>query len=328
MPTIRLVLPALLAASLISARGQTVTLDADTARICAAVKDTPFPTEDRPSVGESGALDACVSQDSYYGFGRSIDFVAARKCAYREMDAGHATAFSGKSILMMIYANAQGTSRNLDLAIRLSCEIGGPDAAGRIHQLQRLKDGNWQGDNFSICDHSSSHDLYEQCAIHEDRFDRVTRHQKLNAIAESWTPQQKKIYQSFLHTAFRFFEARAATEINLQSTFPVQEVAFHERELIETLEKFENDELPQFSPLDLKKAEAALQAKFSETQTKSLPHESTATAAGIRKTQKLWLAYRDAWVALGRARYPKVSVASWRSWAAQERVVMLERSLH
>ena len=100
------------------------------------------------------------------------------------------------------------------------------------------------------------------------------------------------------------------------------------KELLETLEKFENGELPQFSALDVKKADAALQSKFSETQTKSLPHESTATAAGIRKTQRLWLQYREAWIALGKARYPNVRVASWKSWAAQERVVMLERSLH
>jgi uncharacterized protein YecT (DUF1311 family) len=71
-----------------------------------------------------------------------------------------------------------------------------------------------------------------------------------------------------------------------------------------------------------------MQAKFSETQKKE-PHQwGTVSSEAIRKTQSLWLAYRDAWIALGRARYPKVSAASWKTWAAQERVVMLERSLH
>jgi hypothetical protein len=318
----------LVAASLVSAWGQTPALDPDTARICAQAKDAQFPAPDRPSADESRSLAGCVSEDLYYGFGKTPDPVQARKCAYLEMDAGKATAFSGKSILMMIYANALGTARNLDLAIKLGCEIGGPDAAGRVHQLQRLKAGNWQGNSFSICDHSSGHYLYEQCALLDDRFDRVARHEKLDSIAAQWSAQQKQAYQSFLHTAYKFFEARAASEINLQSTFSVQEVAFHERELIAALEKFEGGELPQFTAGDRKKAEEAMQAKFAATQAKE-PHKwGTVTSEGIRKTQPLWISYRDAWVALGKARWPKVSADSWKTWAAQERVVMLERSLH
>ncbi|MBZ5520974.1 MAG: hypothetical protein LAP21_01815 [Acidobacteriia bacterium] len=318
----------LVATSLLSARGQTAPLDPDTARVCAGVKDAPFPAQDRPSADEAKTLAGCVSQDLYYGFGKTPDAAMARKCAYLEMDAGKTTAFGGKSILMMIYANALGTARNLDLAMKLGCEIGGPDAAGRVHHLQRLKAGNWQGNTFSICDHSSGPYLYEQCAILDDRFDRVARHKKLDAIAEHWNAQQKQAYQSLLHTAFEFFEARAIREINLQSTFSVQEVAFHERELIEQLEKFESGELPQFTAADLKKAEEAMRAKFAETQNK-VPHQwGTVTSEGIRKTQPLWLAYRDAWVALGKARYPKVSADSWKTWATQDRAVMLERSLH
>ncbi len=108
----------------------------------------------------------------------------------------------------------------------------------------------------------------------------------------------------------------------------MQEVAFHERELIATLEKFEKGELPKFAEADLKKAEEEMQVKFSETQTKD-PHQwGTVSSESIRKTQPSWLAYREAWIALGKARWPNVTPTSWKTWTAQERVVMLERSLH
>ncbi len=324
----RLIFPVcLLIACPISGWAQTA-LDPDTARICGTVKDTPFPAQDRPGVDESKTLTGCVSQDLYYGFGKAPYYEQARKCAYLEMDTGNNKAFSGRSILMMIYANGLSVPRNLDLSIRLACEIGGGDAAGAVHQLQRYKAANWQGNNFSICDHSSAPYLYQQCALLDDRFDRVTRHEKLDAIAAQWTPRQKRAYQSFLKTAIAFFEARAHGEINLESTFAVQEVAFHERELIATLEKFEKGELPKFAEADLKKAEEEMQVKFSETQTKD-PHQwGTVSSESIRKTQPSWLAYREAWIALGKARWPNVTPTSWKTWTAQERVVMLERSLH
>ncbi len=178
MLSFRFIFPVcLLIACPISGWAQTA-LDPDTARICGTVKDAPFPAQDRPDADESKTLTGCVSQDLYYGFGKAPYYEKARKCAYLEMDAGNNKAFSGRAILMMIYANGLSTPRNLDLSIRLACEIGGGDAAGAVHELQRYKTGNWQGNNFSICDHSSAPYLYQQCALLDDRFDRVTRHER------------------------------------------------------------------------------------------------------------------------------------------------------
>ena len=317
-----------LIASFLPALGQLGKVDPETVRLCTAVKEAPFPAQDRPGAGESGALAGCVSQDLYYGFDKAPDPVKARKCAYLEMDAGKESAFSGKAILMMVYANALGVARNFDLAIRLGCEIGGPDTAGRVHELQRYKAANWQGNNFSICDHSSGSALYGECAILGDRFDRIERHRKLDALAAQWTPKQKKAYESFLKTAYAFFEARANGEINLQNTFAVQELAFHERELTTNIEQFESGKLPQFTADERRKAEKEMQAKFAKTQAKETHLSGTVTADAIRKAQPLWLAYRNALVALGKARWPKVKAEDWKTWADEERVVMLDRSLH
>lgn len=316
-----------LIASFLPALGQLGKVDPQTARLCTEVKDVPFPAQDRPGADESRSLAGCVSQDLYYGFGKTPDPVQARKCAYLEMDAGKTGAFSGKSILMMVYANALGVPRNLDLALRLGCEIGGPDTAGRVHELHLYRTSKWQGNNFSICDHSSGPPLYGECAILDDRFDRVERHRKLDALAAQWTPRQKKAYQSFLKTAYAFFEARAGNEINLQNTFAVQELAFHERELMTNLEQFESGKLPEFTAAERRKAGEEMQEKFARTQAKETHLSGTVTAEAIRKTQPLWLAYREALVALGKERWPKVKAEDWKAWADEERVIMLDRSL-
>ena len=119
-------------------------------------------------------------RDLYYGFGQPADPVKARKCAYAEMDRDAKAPIGGKALLMMIYANGKGATRNFDAAIKLACSIGGSpgDDAGRVYQLDRLKKLNWAGNNFSVCDHSSGREMYEQCAILSERFDKVDRDQK------------------------------------------------------------------------------------------------------------------------------------------------------
>ena len=40
---------------------------------------------------------------------------------------------------------------------------------------------------------------------------------------------------------------------------------------------------------------------------------------GIRDTERVWIRYRDAWVAFGAKRYPSVPADAWRTWATTER---------
>ena len=65
----------------------------------------------------------------------------ARKCAYAEMDRDAKVPLGGKAILMMVYANGNGATRNFDAALKLACSLGGApgDDTGRVYQLDRLK---------------------------------------------------------------------------------------------------------------------------------------------------------------------------------------------
>jgi hypothetical protein len=299
-------------------------------QICAAVKDVELPAADRPSPAEKDSLAHCSSVDAYFGFGGPVDPVKARKCAYAEIDRDARAPLGGKTILMMVYANGKGVPRNFDAALKLACTIGGApgDAAGRVQQLDRLKKSNWTGDNFSICAHSSGHELYEQCAILQERFDKIEREQKFNELSSSWSERDRKAFHSFLAEAEKFFQVQAMNGVNLQGTFEVSEEVFLKNGLLSALEQFERGELPSYSAVEFQRAEAEENATYLRTQSGDVAQWGTVTRESIRKSEEEWRRYRNAWIAFSKQKYPGVTAQSWNTWLNQDRIVMLNRLLH
>jgi uncharacterized protein YecT (DUF1311 family) len=231
---------------------------------------------------------------------------------------------------MMVYANGKGAARNFDLAIKLGCEMSGApnDVAGNVRQLARFKQGHWTGSNFSVCDHSSGRYMYLQCAILQDRFDKVDRDKRLNAIVSQWNAQDQKAFQLLQEAADRFFKAHASKEADLEATIEVHEKAFLENKFISMLEQSESGELPRFTAEQFSQADAAMSTAYSKIQTGKLQRWGTVTLEGIRTAQQAWVSYRDAWVTFGKQKYPGVSTESWQTWLTQQRVEMLDFFLH
>ena len=319
-----------LLASFCPAFSQSTISDPGAKQVCLAVKDVVLPAGDKPSPAEEKALASCVSLDAYFGFGQPADPAKARKCAYAEIDRGSKAPISGRAILMMVYANGKGAARNYDAAIKLACELGGDpgDNAGRIYQLDRLKKQNWAGNNFNVCDHSSGREMYEQCAILSERFDKVERDQKFNELSSAWKPAEKKAFHTFMEEANRFYEVEAKNGVNLEGTFEIQEQIFFKNNLLSALQAFERGELPKYSAEEFQKSEAAEQAAYLRTQNGPETKWGTITRESVRKSQDEWLRYCKAWIAFGRQKYPSVTEQSWRAWLDQDRTVMLNRFLH
>jgi hypothetical protein len=300
-------------------------------QICASVKDTEPPAEDRPTAAEEKTLANCSSLDAYFGFGQPADPVKARKCAYAEIDRNDKTPLGGRAILMMVYANGKGAQRNFDVAIKFACAIPGDapgDAAGRVHQLDRLKKMNWAGSNFSVCDHSSGREFYEQCAILSERFDKIERDQKFAELASKWTPPQQKAFQVFMQEADKFFKIEANNSVDLTGTFEVQEEAFFRNGLLSNLQQFERGELPKYSEEEFKNTEAAERAAYDRTQNGSETRWGTITRESVHTSEEAWHRYCAAWLAFARQRYPNVSERDWKTWLDQERLATLNRFLH
>jgi hypothetical protein len=332
MPSCKwLVTFSLLFAASALAVAQTGISDPGARQLCATVKDVEPPVEDRPSAAEEKALANCSSLDLYFGFGQPADPVKARKCAYAEIDRSAKVLLGGKAILMMVYANGKGAPRNFDLALKFSCAIPGDapgDAAGRVHQLDRLRKANWPGSNFSVCDHSSGREMYEQCAILQERFDKIERDQKFNELISKWTSGQQKAFRVFMQEADRFLKVQASNGVNLEGTFEVQEEAFLRNNLLSNLQQFEAGELPKSSDDEFQSAEAAERTTYMRTQSGDVSRWGTVTRESVRTSEEAWRRYCNAWIAFARQRYPAVSEKTWKSWLDQERVVTLSRFLH
>jgi hypothetical protein len=318
-----LVLPA-------AAFSQNALSDPGALKLCAEVKDVALPATDRPTAEEAKTLAGCVSQELYFGFDKTPDPVAARKCAFLEMDRGNNEPFAGKTILMMVYANGNGVARNLDLALKLGCEVpGGPgDVAGRVHQLARFKQANWSGNNFSVCDHSADRHMYRECAILDYRFDHLEREKTLDAMAAKFTAAQKKAFQALRQEAAAYFKVEAAKGFSLTGTHEVQENGFLERGFISSLEQLAGGDLPKFSAKEAAEAETAMNADYDKALARKRESTSNVTPEGLKETQQAWGRYRVAWLKFGKARYPGVSEASWKAWTAQQRTELLERALY
>lgn len=305
-------------------------IDPSARQICATVKDVEPPAEDRPTAAEEKALANSSSLDAYFGFGQPADPVKARKCAYAEIDRNDKAPLGGKAILMMVYANGKGAQRSFDVALKFACTIGDApgDAAGRVHQLDRLKKANWAGSNFSVCDHSSGREMYEQCAILSERFDKIERDKKFNELALKWTSGQQKAFHEFMQEADRFFQIQASHGVNLEASFEIQEEVFLKNNLLTSLQQFENGELPKYSDDEFQRAEAEERAAYARTQSDSNARWGTLTPQSVRTSEEVWRRYCTAWIAFARQRYPTVTERTWKAWLDQDRVVTLNRFLH
>jgi hypothetical protein len=299
-------------------------------QICASVAQVELPSADRPSAAEEKALGNCASVDAYFGLGQAVDPIKARKCAYMEIDRGARATLGGPTILMMVYANGKGVPRNYDAALKLACSIGGApgDAAGRVHQLDRLKKANWNGDTFSICDHSSGRDLYEQCAILQEQFDKAARDQQIETLISAWNARDKKAFHLLWAEARRFFNVQASNAVNLEGTFEIQEEAALNERFLSTLEQFERGDLPVRSADQLHSAQSAESAVYEQTQKGSVAQWGTVTRESIRKSEEEWRRYRNAWISFARQKYPRTTEQNWKAWLDQERANTLSRLLH
>jgi hypothetical protein len=309
---------------------QSTISDPHAKQVCASVKDVELPAADRPTPAEEKALAKCISEDIYFGFGQPADPAKARKCAYAEMDRDAKAPIGGKAILMMIYANGNGATRNFDAAIKLACSIGGSpgDDAGRVYQLERLKKQNWAGNNFNVCDHSSGREMYEQCAILGERFDKIERDQKFNELTSAWKPAEKKAFHTFMEEANRSYEVQAKNGVNLEGTFEIQEETFFKNNLLSSLQAFERGELPNYTAEEFQRAEAAEKAAYQRTQTGPVTQWGTVTRQSVLKSEDEWRRYCRAWISFARQKYPRVSEQSWKAWLDTERTGMLNRFLH
>lgn len=324
-----LILIACLAVSVLPATAETLRQE-KWQKICEQVKNIPYPPADLPAARDAKALKDCDSYNLYYGFYEKANPEKARLCAYGESKDLGDSPFYGKAMLMTIYANGVGAKRNLDLALKLACEVEGAPAEveGRVMHLSGLKAKNWRGHDFSFCDDITSGYMQGFCADHHDKFASAKRDEKLGDLQEKWTKAEMKEFAVLSKIADNYFDIRADQEVDQtgsgRAAFTIEELAAQKDFFLKILEELERRTMPQYSARQLTEADAQLNAVYRQIQKKTDLEWGSVTKEGIKTTQRAWLKYRDAWIKFCAKKYPGVSAASINTHLTLQRVKELE----
>lgn len=306
---------------------------------CRKWDDIPIPDAD---IGDAPA--DCDAQALYYGIdgkGRGRDDVAARHCAYRSMDGGDGLAqdddvFGGSGVLMMLYANGRGVARNIPLAKRFACDYGGAPAEieGRLEHLDAIASGS-DTQPMDLCDDVTSGMMMGVCSNRDAGYAKLTREQRWVALQAGWTPPQRAALAALRKAADAYFDSASTEEIDMSGTgrgmFATDAYEALDIALLGDVERFEQGARPLEQASDFAAADKSLNAVYRQTRaalqssqvTGAFGDYGTIDAHGVRATQRLWLGYREAWVAFAAVRYPQTAADAWRAWLTRVRTKAL-----
>ena len=282
---------------------------AKVARICQAHAGLAPPAADLPSPSARAGLKSCDSQTLYYGIGRSQDVVRARQCAFIEAGSKDASPLGGNVLLAAVYANGDGVPRNLDLAIHFACADGPEGAApmeilSRIEFLEAQKEKGAEFERYDACDHATSGYLGGFCSSRAQDLGDVERKKKIAALVGAWPATARAAYPAFAKEEEAYVLAHTG-EVDLSGTARASMVIEDETELrdkdLDLLQRLGQPQGFSATPAQLAAADQRLNAAYRKAMTGPWQDYGTVTREDVKKTQREWIKYRDAWLALARA---------------------------
>lgn len=258
-----------------------------------------FPAADRPAAGESVKLKNCDSEALYYGIGEAVDYVAARKCAIIEFEQGDffQDSIGGPPLLMQIYGNGLGVPRNRDLALRIACTFDGTSVR-YLQSLPANQSVNWfeSGDGSGL-----KQGIYAQ---HQARINDITREKRLARAVNRLGPAVAKIFPAVHQAADAFSEESGNDEVDARGTARVADWTLarekQDDQFIAEVERLASGDWPIATAQQARSADLALNREYRRALAwaASSDNYTTVKTEDIRKAQRVWLTYRDAWVRL------------------------------
>jgi len=201
-----------------------------------------------------------------------------------------AFAKDNHDVLMMLYANGLGVPRNYAVAKMAACRADAlpPETDARLARLTRMQTGkDGPSPKIDLCDDAAGSHLVARCnAIQLDLADQ-DRNARIDTISARWKDSEKAALQQVRN--------QVADSAQLEEVFTA-------------LQEFESGKLPSFTLEDA----AGVEREMGEMKI-------------APERQRNWLAYRDAWMVLGKLRYPSVAQHAWRAYFAKRRIAALGR---
>ena len=280
--------------------------------ICRALGAPVAPPGDMPTPAQRAALSDCRSEPPYYGEGRTVDYNDARLCAFVEAEGGDDRTFGGSTILMQIYANGLGVPRNLDLATAYACQLQGAPAEsdGRVLHLQALKA---KVEPFDYCKDVTSGWAASECEARASTMASFTRDARVAALETQLPKSSRASYDRLRKALEAFIEVHADGEVDQMGSgragFVIEEQDAVRDQFVIDLARSLTGKWPVASAAAARDAEAHLNASYRKTLAwaGSSGNMSTIRPDAIRKAQRAWLVYRDAFVRFAVAAFPHAS---------------------
>ncbi|MFC5459828.1 lysozyme inhibitor LprI family protein [Massilia niabensis] len=295
-------------------------------RQCLRVAGHKLPREHQPAA-RPGKSEPCDAGALYYDAlnapeAGKADWEKVRACAVRTEAHG---------VLMMLYANGAGMTPNFDLALKYACSIQSPvnEMKARVQHVRRRASG---GDRaaLDVCDDVASADMRGQCAAVRERQRDKSRAAQLATVARGWSEKEQLGLDMAMKAAQYFAQHRVDYETDagsgatrsLQLDTQAQELDTFSADVLDA----EGGKAPRFSEGEF----AALEEKMNETYRRfmltrpaSVSYLGTIRKTGVEKTQRAWLAYRDAMELFGSIRHPQVPGSGWRALLTARRIKQL-----
>lgn len=314
-----------------SAMGSMGDINAPWYRQCMAVQHAQPPARDLPPAGALHGMRNCGAQDRYYDTRQRVAaspsaWDQVRHCALAEHDV---------SVLMMLYANGYGVSRNHDLALKYACSMPAAPAemdARVAHLIERMD--HHDPAVFDQCDDVTSSHMGSFCASIQERLDNRERNGKVSAIVKGWPPAQQTVAAKLQAALDAFAASRADQETDmsggLRAALAIEARGFELDQFARDLQEAEKGRLPRYTAQQYQQLERRMGELLERLMERGagkpgahLLGHGTVTKDGVRSTQQAWQAYRDAWVALGAVRYPQVAPHAWKALLTQRRIEQL-----
>jgi hypothetical protein len=303
--------------------------------ICRAVGVPRAPVGDMPTPAQRAALRDCRSEPLYYGEGVPVDDVDARLCAFVETEDGDEQTFGGSTILMQIYANGLGVPRDLDLATAYACQIKGAPAEsnGRVMHLQALKaqEPTSQGVQFDYCNDVTSGWAGSECEARASTLAAFTRDAKIAALEAQLPEASRKSYRELRQALEAYIEMHGDGEVDQAGSgragFVIQEQDAVRDQFLTDLGLLLTNNWPVLDATGARDADVHLNALYRETLAwaASKSNLSTVHPDAIRKAERAWLRYRDAFVRFAGAACPALNRDAVLAHLTQVRNMQLGR---
>jgi uncharacterized protein YecT (DUF1311 family) len=233
-------------------------------------------------------------------------------------------------VLMMLHANGAGATPKFDLALKYACSIQSPvdEMKSRVQHLRRRASGDDRAP-VDVCDDAAA-DMRGQCAAMRERQRDKSRSSQLAALTRGWNAKEQLGLEMASKAAHYFAQHRVDYETDasgnatrsLQLDVQAAELDQFAQDVIDA----EAGKAPRFSEGEFASLEDKMNATYRQfmlTRPASTSYLGTIRKSGVEKSQRAWLAYRDAMELFGAIRHPLVPGSGWRALLTARRIKQL-----